>query len=358
MKFQKTNIPIYLLFFLVICLCIYSVILSQQIEAIISSGNYLESLPFKSDRTADIQAMLENGVCNLGPGDFYVSNLKMPANSALSGSGNCTRLILLDSEDSKYAIKLSSFCTVQDLMILGSVESISPNETVGNRHGILFEGKADKDKENRPEMCTIDNCIIRDFSGGGITCRNTGYSYLASLEVSNCSIIRCDAGINIDYFSEFHHFSNVSTNRCYYGCINNGGNNMFSNCSFDGNKLAFLIDNSDGGAPNNTHGSAIGCTFNHSGNNKGTGIKITNTKNGFIFSGCQVFFSQIDLKDTQGIVFDACNFGRSEKISIENGGTILFDGCLYGTPPEVSVRNNEHVELINCSTRDGNNIIG
>ena len=63
-----------------------------------------------------------------------------------------------------------------------------------------------------------------------------------------------------------HMFTNIMASKCLYGCINNGGNNVFVNCGFNSNITGFLIDNSRGQSNNNSHGSAIGCTFNHSGN--------------------------------------------------------------------------------------------
>ena len=42
--------------------------------------------------------------------------------------------------------------------------------------------------------------------------------------MSDCHILNCGAGINIDHFSEFHKFTNVLSETNLYGCINNGGN--------------------------------------------------------------------------------------------------------------------------------------
>ena len=39
---------------------------------------------------------------------------------------------------------------------------------------------------------------------------------------------------------------------------------MFVNCNFSENDMEFLMDNSQKQSKNETHGSAVGCTFNHS----------------------------------------------------------------------------------------------
>ena len=173
------------------------------------------------------------------------------------------------------------------------------------------------------------------------------------MNVTDCWMTNCGVGINIPYWSEFHRFTNVSVMGCWYGCINNGGNNMFANCNFSGNEMGLLMDNSRGQSRNETHGSMMGCVFNHSGHNKGTGIKILGTKNGFIFSGCQVFYSKIELDNVQGTVFDSFNFGRNEVININGGGTALFTNCIFGTPPVVTITDNECTKFLNCYTRAG-----
>ena len=118
-------------------------------------------------------------------------------------------------------------------------------------------------------------------------------------------------------------------------------------------EMGMLMDNSKGQSRNETHGSAVGCVFNHSGNNKGTGIKMLGTRNGFIFSGCQVFYSKIELDDVKGVVFDSFNFGRHEVVNVKGGGAVLFTNCLYGTPPVVTITDNDCTKFINCYTRDG-----
>ena len=306
------------------------------------------------DKTKEIeQALLETGVCRLGSGDFYVKNLTMPDNSMIVGNGAATRLILPEDVTEGYIINLKTRCTVKDVFLVGSEENIKLCETPGTRHGIVFEDPSDKPGSEAPSYGTVENCHFKGFSGGAITCRSTGYDYNDSMNVSNCWMTNCGVGINIPYWSEFHRFTNVSVMGCWYGCINNGGNNMFSNCNFSGNEMGMLMDNSRKQSKNETHGSAIGCVFNHSGNNKGTGIRILGTRNGFIFSGCQVFYSKIELDNVEGTVFDSFNFGRNEVIDIKGGGTALFTNCIFGTAPNVMIADNEYTKFINCYTRAG-----
>lgn len=328
----------------------YNVTATPQITT--DTNAYLAPSVGQADRTADIVTMLtSHGVCRLGKGDYYVNNLQMPDETAIIGAGQSTRIILSGTSDG-YAIKMGSTCTVSNVAIYGAESNITPSENVGNRHGILWQGTYTQN-QSAPTESIVSDVYIRNFSGGGITLYDTGYGTHNGLLITNADIVLCSAGINVAYWSEFNKFTNVRTMSCYYGCINNGGNNVFVNCDFSRCTLAMLMDNSQDQSPNNTHGSCIGCVFNHSGSNKGIGIRILNCKNGFIFSGCQIFFSKIDIVDSDGIVISDANIGLENcNVSISGGGAILFSNCMVqGTIP-ITVYNNSNVHFVNCYNRN------
>ena len=298
--------------------------------------------------------LTQNGVCRLGVGDFYVSGIDMPTGSMLIGSGAQTRVILNGS--GSYAVKLSDSNKVSDMSIVGSVTEITPAGSIGTRHGVLFCGNYTQTQSTAQQPCydMLDSLWITDFSGGGITCYDTGYGSRSFLSADNINIMRCGAGINVSYWSEFHRFTNVRTNLCYYGCINNGGNNNFVNCNFSSCKVGFLMDNASGQSPNNSHGSVVGCTICHSDSSvaDGAGIKILNCNNGYIFTGCQIFDSKIEIRDTAGVVISDCNFGASNcDIAVSGGGLVLFANNVHQGTPAITVQNNNLVKFANCYNR-------
>jgi hypothetical protein len=315
-------------------------------------NQYLAATGDSTDVTTAIETLLSTtGVCHLGPGDFYVSGVDVPYGATLDGCGNATRIYLMDSVTNGYAVKLNDSSTLKDVMLVGANANITLSSTVGTRHGILWEGNANGDNNDNPYRGTISNVSIKRFNGGGITCYNTGYD-TQGLNVNNCHVTNCNAAINVSYFSEFHRFTNIDATYNYYGCINNGGNNMFVNCNFTNNKMGMLMDNSQGQSPNNTHGSAVGCVFNHTDGNTGIGIKILNCNSGFIFDGCQIFFSQIYLENTDGIVVSNTNFGANNcNITIVNGGAVLFNGNIHQAQPTITITNNTKVHFANCYVR-------
>lgn len=335
---------------------IYNNTYTQTVSPTITTDTnaYLAPSGDTSDRTAAILALLNSqGVCRLGKGNYYVNNLTMPKNTMLIGSGAGTKLILSGTGDG-YAVKMDDYCSVENMSILGATADITLSETLGGRHGILWQGNYSENQNNelQPNYGIISNLWISGFTGGGITCYNTGYGTYCHLEAVNIYCRNCNAGINIAYWSEFHKFTNCRLFSCYYGCINNGGNNVFSNCDFSSCKQAFLMDNWSGQSPNNGHGTCIGCTFNHTNSNTGIGIKAIGIPNGFIFDGCQIFYSQIELTDCEGFVVSNTNFGANNcNITISGGGAIMFANNMHQAAPTISVTNNQHVHFANCYVR-------
>ena len=100
------------------------------------------------DMTAEIEACLtEHGACRLCAGDFVTHGITMPEGTIITGAGASTRLFLSPEIESGAAIRLSSYCTVKDMTLLGGLEEAP--ETLGTRHGILFEGTAVDDQYDR-----------------------------------------------------------------------------------------------------------------------------------------------------------------------------------------------------------------
>lgn len=316
------------------------------------TNSYLAPSGNTTDRTADILAMLNStGVCRLGKGNYYIKNLIMPEGTSIIGCGQGTSVRLSTDSGAEYAIKLNSMCSVENFSLYGMASSFTANSSVRNRTGILWQGTYTAD-QSAPYRSFVKNLWIYNFEGSGIKCYDTGYGGDCSIIVDNVFIWNCDAGINIAYWSEFNKLTNVRASACYYGCINNGGNNMFTNCDFSSNKLCFLMDNSSSQSPNNSHGSCVGCVFNHADSNTGFGIKILNCDNGFVFDACQSFYAQIDIEDSDGVTISNSNFGSSNgTITIKNGGAVLFANNLYGAAPTISITNNNKVHFSNCYVR-------
>lgn len=306
-----------------------------------------------ADRTADIRAKLTTyGKCELLAGDYYVSNLVMPEGTTIRGAGDKTRIILSGTSDG-YAVQMKSSCTVESVLIEGNTSGITLSSIIGGRHGILWDGSTEI-----PKTGFVSNVFIHGFTGGGITCRETGYGTEKQIIAVNVKIENCNAGIYIPHWSEFNKFTNARVAYCFYGCVNNGGNNIFVNCDFSNSVVGFLMDNTDGQAINNSHGSCVGCTFNHMDSNTGTAIKIIDCDSGYMFTGCQIFFGKTEVTESDGVVFNACNYGFNNcNITVTGGGAVLFNACMMQDKAPITVTGNQNVHFVNCYNRSTGAVI-
>lgn len=324
------------------------------------TNNFLASTGDYTDRTADIQTMLNTtGVCRLGPGRFVVTGVEIPDYAAIIGSGMRTVIVLDDTVTTGYAVKLRNQSSISDVRIAGRTAP-TLTATVGTRHGILFEGSRQSGQSGGTtfKKSAVLRCNISNLSGGGITCTGTGLDIDSNILVSDCFIDHCGAGIYIPYYSEFNRFTNNACTFCWYGCVDNGGNNNFVNCDFSGNKIGVLIDNTAAQAPNNTHGVFSGCTINHSYSpegvlNGGTALKILRGNIGEIFTGLQIHYGAIVLYECYGIRFVGVQFGRSVPITITDSTVVTFSDCTFAQGPThadsaFSQSNNTVLKFTDC----------
>ena len=292
----------------------------------------------KTDMTGAIMSMLTStGYCKLAPGIFYVSgNIDMPEGSTLEGCGKDTIIRLLNSVSSGYVVRVGRKNTVKDLRISGSYDTIPVSSgEIGTRSGIYYIANKDGEEQELPTVLpnVLYNLWIDNFSGSGIYCHNTGGATNEAITVDNCYIQNCIAGINVDYYSEYGKFSNVITRACYYACINNGGNNVFTGCTFQGS-IGFLMDNSAGDKRNNSHGSCVGCSFNHESL---YGVLAQGQTNGFVFSGCHFWYSPVKISASRGMAFNGCYFGGdTPRIEVSGSFGAFFANCIFHQSPNIS----------------------
>lgn len=322
------------------------------------TDNYLPSTNDSTDRTNDILSLLQTtGICKLGTGTFVVNNLIMPIGSRIEGCGYSTKIKVNTSDYTEcFGINMKSHCSISNLYIEGE-DSMS--ETIYEKHGILWSGDfSGSNYAGQPFESIIDNVYISNFGGGAITCINTGMGTSSNIMTNNCYIRNCSVGINIVHYAEFNRFTNMHVNSCYYGCINHGGNNVFTSCDFSGNKVGFVMDNTNGNNANGAHGSAVGCTFNHINSNTGIAIKVINESNGFVFTGCQIFYGQIYIEKSKGVIISNSILGANNcDITVKDSTSIIFSNLTCSGDIVKNLSNNISVIFDNCYSRPSGNII-
>ena len=339
-----------------------------------STNNYLAATGDTTDVTASIETMLTTtGTCHLGPGDFWVSGIDMPAQSAIIGSGPATRIYLTGgNSDAGYAIKLNNRCTVSNLAIYGntedhtsepggsSVNPYDPDLAMVQRHGILLQGTYSTDYKT-PRRMEVSDVYIANFTGGGVTCYDTGPNVAQGLNLVNAHIWYCYTGINISFYSEFNSFTNAIISKCHYAVIDNGGNNNFTNCRMVGNICNLLMDDSTGTMTNNSHSSFTGCIFGHADGNNGSNITLNGLDYGQLFVACDIFYGSVDIDNCTGMSFSGCEFGTGIDINVTNGASklTLFSSCIFRGQPTVTLDAASDKVLFNgCYTTAGTAVTG
>ena len=330
-----------------------------------------------ADRTADIFAALASyGECRLGAGTFIVHGLQMPHSTRLTGRGNATVLQLNSSYTSDSAVILNWGCKLDNLKIVGAGGyTWTANGTITDSHGLYMTGPSTSDPTSPMydvdrKRVTLDALDIAGFSGGAVCLNSISAATQDGVCMTNSNLHHNNVGVYMPHVAEFNKFTNIRATRNYYGTINNGGNNVFENCGFDGNVVQVLMDNSDGTATNNSHGSFVGCTFNHSNRNANNGkaIEIKNMTSGEMFVGCQIFYGSTYLTDCEGVVFSACNYGKGTGVYVSGGRCNVMTGCMFtnvesepASSPEdhytwFVISSNDKFVLANCYTRAGTQV--
>ena len=307
----------------------------------------LESTNDSTDRTSAIITMLTNNKkCILGSGTFYTTGIDMPDGATLIGMGDAT--VLHKTGSSSYVVKMNKDNTVSNLCIDGNNTVAS---TIGTHHGILWSGdySTSRDPTIQPQNGKISNLTIKNCDGGGITCNDTGTKRFNNLIASNIAINNCNTGINIPFYSEYHRFTNVDAFECYYGCINNGGNNCFANCDFSDSKtIGFVIDNSNEDKTNNSHATCVGCSFNHIADNAGLALSLKGVSNGFTFGNCNIFRGSVEIIGCTGVEITDSLFGRDLTITVTNSKATIFADDIFQDNPTVTLTNSADTHFRNC----------
>lgn len=305
-------------------------------------NNYLASSNNTNDRTADIASLLATGACNLGPGEFYVHDLEMPANSILRGCGKATKIVL--SAGDGYAVKLNSGCTLENLFIDGSATDIALDGDVQNRDAILWMGTDSLDGQ-APAKAFVSKVFVHGFKGCALRCYDTGTPNARGLSASELYAYNCECGIKTE-FSEYNRFENAKIHNCYYGSLNDGGNNMFIGCDFSGCTVGFRINDSNGIYGNNGHGSCVACQFNHIDNNTGIALDLNEVHHGFTFTACQIFFGAIRIVNSKGIIVADSVLGDSGvDITIIGGKVVQFANNSFQGTPTITITGNTDVHF-------------
>ena len=294
--------------------------------------------------------------CKLGKGNFLISAaISLPEGAVLEGSGFDTKL-LVSQGDAKFAVTMTNKSIIKNLTITGNFNDLTHADlgSAGSRYGIAYRAETGKTNDS----CIIDNVNIENFTGAGIYSFNTGAGVDDGLFVNNTMIKNCYYGLWIPGSAEYSRFENMQITYCTIACLNNAGNNNFTNCIFHGYEKGFVIN---GTAGNRGHGGCVNCAFNHIGNNNGVAIEIENLIYGFTFTGCNIWYGGINITESSGIIIANSILRLGNPINITNGDTIAFNGNMFmlntELPQVFNITNNNKVKFNNNFDSQSGNLV-
>lgn len=265
------------------------------------------------------------------PGTHYSTGISMPANTTLEGCGECTVLHTASAEQNGVVISKPD-CTVKNMAI---VDSAGIGSVLGTTSGVYVLGDGGTTWLHN---IRIENVTCTGFRRAGIDGEGLGYEPTNSLTIIGCRCVGNYVGLLLQSNCEYCRVADSIFTSNQYGCMNKSGNNKFTNCDFSSNiSTGFFFDGSMAEAGNHGHGSCVGCTFNHNGNNTGFGILIRNNQNGFAFSGCQIWYNMAYQSDNSTAVFVGCLFGgnTSAHLSTWTGATAFVSSCIWYATPDI-----------------------
>lgn len=322
-------------------------------------------------------ALTTAGYCKLAAGVYRIGVMGLTSGATqpmmIEGCGKDT-IIMVNADDTRYnyGIRISNNCVIKDLTIRSSddeYEAADPYLDANAKAGIRIAQSTGTSKCH----AVVQNVSIENFSGAGILIDGTGQGTSDGSHIINCWVDNCGAGIWMNTHAEYNRVECSNFSGCWYGVINDGGNNTISNCGISGNKYGYFMDNSGGNLGNNSHSQVIGCTFNHIDSDpethgKGWGIYVDGATSGLQFIGCQMFYAGVYVKNSKGVALNGINFGKMIEDGDDVGIKIQFDhtdtysygfsliGCIFDIVPRFVFPQGDskfkpHAD--NCYTRTG-----
>lgn len=217
------------------------------------------------------------------------------------------------------------------------------NINILNRHGIVWS-----DPDNRTGI--VNGVNIARFTGAGILLKDTSVNVDHNLLISDSYITDCYAGIYIERDSEFNRITNCTISNSGYGIYNRGGNNYIENCGLDHCYTPLLVDDLEGS--NGGHGAVNNCSINHTLSVGGYGVIVQGTGR-MIFSNTNMYYTGINIINSDGNIFTGCGFGNSSPITISGGRCTLFNGCMMINGTQTPITLNTASKVVNCYYRNG-----
>ena len=283
----------------------------------------------------------QNKTIRFSDGVYVFSDtVKIMSNTSLVGSTN-TVFTLSPESSSDTLMSVASLADnvfISHIVLRGEQSDLPTTE--GNKIGLCVDGALRVNIEN-VEISGFDKY---GFYGANMSSNANGEFY-KMLQITNCRFYNNYYGMCLGKRCEYTQVLNCVFGNNNIGCLNQGGNNSYVSCIFNVNNTGFRMDSKN--LSNPAHGGCNGCTFNHNTQ----AIEVNDCTIGWIFDGCQIFYGTVDLKESCGVVFNACIFGSCKLNSTnpDRQGVNLISDSFFQTDSDAILSGNDgSTMVVNC----------
>ena len=307
-----------------------------------------------TDRSSEIASKLSTyGYCEFVQGEYYISApIQLNEGQTIKGAGRLSVIQRTPTSQTYglfYINNNTNHVTIKDLQLKGSLSSRPSSAPTGQEYGLSITGDG--------SGVVIENCYFKGFDSYGIY-STAGYSCgtSAGVLISNCTFKFNGTGIFLDAHGEYSDVTNCVFSQNYHGATVIGGNNKFANCGFDTNDTGFVLyDNTTG--TNDGHGSCVSCSFNH---NTTYAVTVTNIDYGYVFTGCNIYYGDVLIYQSKGIIFSGCDClghktssDHTDFVVTSCPGYVTVDHCTFTYDPTFTVTSSPYFIKLHCWTHSG-----
>lgn len=291
-----------------------------------------------TDRKAEIESKLSTyGYCEFRDGDYYISaQIELSDGQTVRGIGKKSVLKKTTGATNGFFFTKDTAknVTIKDLAFKGINGSKPITDTGSGDFAISIR--------DHSGAVRIEGCLFEGLERCGVF-HSSGYSVVndSSLLISDCIFKYCGKGVEFTQNGEYSNVVNCTFQENYHGAWVQGGNNKFANCGFDGNAIGFKLY--DATPTNDGHGSCIGSSFNH---NTAYAIECENIDYGYIFSSNNIFYGDVNITNSSGILFSDClilghkdSTNHSDIVCTNCAGSVKFDFCMFLYTPLMNITN-------------------
>jgi len=276
-----------------------------------------------ADDKTPIQNAINSGKMVLFNGNYYTSGTITISNkTTIIGNGKISTTSNLPIFDIK-----ANDIVVDGIRLEGNGRGSVTNyiTTRPFQIGINLEGVVDITVYKNVR---ISNVSFFNLGGAGIKiASNKNVNNEGNTIISNCYADSCYIGYFLAERGEYNSFSNIKAYGGEYGVYDIGGNNPFSNSTFERNRTGMYYTT----GANPGHSTISGGSINH---NIDKGVDVVSLGDGQLFNGVQILNNDIYISGSGNNQFLNCNIS-SINISITTSTNTNFKNCKFTMTPSV-----------------------